>query len=134
MITRADIRIIANSFIRDMMIRYVYCSLCNFATTKHQADDPHDQFPRGLDITTLEIPFVLSPVRLLVIRDLTEAHRITPEIERGSKRVRSRRNTVETATMTYRACQDSEQGIGGGGSVWWSRIERWGKLAKIPRK
>jgi len=71
----------------------------------------------------IELPFPSPPSHHSLPHNLTEAHRITPEIERGSERVRSRRNTVETATMTYRACQDSEQGIGGGGSVWWSRTE-----------
>lgn len=58
-----------------------------------------------------------DPTSSFLTRDLTETHRIAAEPETRSKRVRSRRNTVETATMTYRACQDSERGVGGGGSV-----------------
>lgn len=126
--SRADIRIIANSFTRDIATRYVYCSPCNSVITNTiemiirvtvRANTMN--FAKMIEISFL---FFSLPSFCPRIFAILPKHIVSlPGIETGSKRVRLRRNTVETATMTYRACQDSEQRIGGGGSVVVSMAE-----------
>lgn len=135
MITRADIRIIANSFTRDPAIRYVYCSQCNSATASIikltiRTSDFHG-------ITAIRIPFVLSPVCFLVVRFLAILPKhIVPHT--------GNREGIEACAIATKHCRDGDDdvpgmsGFGTGNRRGWVSVvvsgRKWGKLAKITRK
>jgi len=135
MITHADIRIIANSFTRDMTIRYVYCSPCNSTTASIKLIISRVRFqPRFRDKSSFPSSFPQFAFSSFV----------SSRSYRSTSYHTGNREGIEACAIATKHCRDGDDdvpgmsGFGEGNRRGWVSMvvsdRKWGKLTKITRK